>query len=194
MHSGGALKGIASPAYKGKGFSKYGPALPARMRKDFNDSLENGQLTNNVEIALIEARLKDVLKRVELGETKAIWVALKEEWAQLLRVIEDDGDLEQAKLSLPNISKLIEHGGEDWETWERVAELWESRRKMVETESRILLQQQETLTSNQAHLLYNALLSVIVENVPDRETRSKIQNGFLKIVQGGSEAKRLPVR
>jgi hypothetical protein len=83
------------------------------------------------------------------------------------------------------ITELLRQGDLGESTlWTEITELLEQRRKLVDSESRRLLQQQETLTSSEAYLIFNALVSVIKEHVADRETLAKIQADFAKVTSG----------
>src|SRR5512137_2855467 len=63
MHGGKSAGGIASPLWKHGRQSKY---LPARMRDAYNASLTDKELLElRGEIALVDARITDLLQRVD---------------------------------------------------------------------------------------------------------------------------------
>ena len=140
-------------------------------------------ISHSDEIALTDTRIEEVLKQIDLGESTSSWELAQKTGAQLKSAIQDK-DPERLQRALAEHFAVLERGSSDWMIWTEVGKLLEQRRKLVDSESKRLLQQQETLTSSEAYLLFNALTSVILEHVTDREQRAKIQNGFERIVNG----------
>jgi hypothetical protein len=66
-HGGKSLAGIASPTYKEGKYSKH---LPQRMREAYALAIDDPQLLEQREqIGIIDARLIDLLARVDTGES-----------------------------------------------------------------------------------------------------------------------------
>src|SRR5262245_49441005 len=70
MHVGKSLSGIASPTYIHGRASKY---LPLRMQQDFTAALRAQSLALTKDVAVLEARLLDLYKRVDTGESGRLW-------------------------------------------------------------------------------------------------------------------------
>src|SRR4051812_28697546 len=71
MHGGKSLSGPASPTFTTGRHSKY---LPARLLARYQEMTQDAELLAlRDEIALIDARISDVLQRVERGESSRIW-------------------------------------------------------------------------------------------------------------------------
>lgn len=211
-HGGKTPRGVASPHYQGKGHSKYIQALPARMRADYQRTENDPNLiSNEKEIALVETRLIDMIKGAELGESTSNWESVREAWDEFNQAM-TDADGEGAKVIASRINDLITKGGNEIAFWDSMLKVLEQRRKLVDSEVKRLLQGQEVLTANNARLIYDALLLAVVEETDTaitailklskgteaegslsfiKEMRSKIQNRFIRIVQGGSEFRKL---
>lgn len=188
-HGGKTPRGIASPHFKNGRRSKYLSALPAKLKDGYVEALKRKDLlTNGNEIALLDARLAQVLELASFGEAETVWASVKALAAKFQEAMVDK-EPDRAMTYLPELIQLIEKGGEDWLVWNEVVKLVEQRRKLVESESKRLLQSQETLTSGEAFLLFNALVSVVQEHITDRETRAKLQMGFSRIVAGAGQLK-----
>ena len=112
MHGGKAAlstRGKANGNYKSGKYSKYA-AIPARMKESYEASLQDEQLLElKQEIALTDSRLGDLIKRVDSGESGAIWKELKQEWKDFVTANRDN-DKKQAKLSINRIGELITKG------------------------------------------------------------------------------------
>lgn len=184
MHGGKHPKGIASPHYKNGTRSKYLTAIPARIASDFK-SLRNRQdlLELNNEIALLDSRLLDVLRRVDSGEAGEVWKALKQAHTAFVEAkAKGLAGVPEMNVALYQMGALIERGVSDWQAWHEVSRLLEQRRKLVESERKRFVEQQEILTGKEAAMLFNALLSIVNEHVTDRDTKQRIQADVTRLV------------
>ena len=74
MHGGRSLRGPAHPAFRSGRYSK---VLPSRLLAQYRAAEKDPELTSlRGELALVDARLADLLTRVDSGESGAIWQAL----------------------------------------------------------------------------------------------------------------------
>lgn len=179
LHGGKSLGGIASPTFKTGIKSKY--ALPPRLQARYSAAVDDpALLEQRHEISVLDARLGDLLGRVDTGESGAIWNALMTARGDLLmaRVSSNQKDMAEA---LNTIISLISKGHTDYQAWREVGTALDQRRKLVESERKRLIELQATITSEQAMLLMNALLMAVKANVSDRGALSAIQNEFLRL-------------
>lgn len=188
MHGGKSLKGIASPTFKDGKHSKYIAAIPGRIKKDFEQLRERDDLLRlNDDIALIDTRILDVLRRVDAGDG-AIWKEIeKAHRAYLAARKSGDDDLIEQRIT--ELSAVIERGVTDYQAWAEVKSLIEQRRRLVESERKRELEEQEVLTAREAAALFNALLSIIVEHVTDPSTRQRIQTAVTGLIASEHRAR-----
>lgn len=178
VHGGMTPSGLASPHYK---TGKYSRVLPARLSARYEEARQNAALLElRDEIGLVDARLADLLGRVDTGESGAIWQALKGAYTALL-VARAASDTKKMSEALSQIGDLITRGHADYAAWNEIAAVLEQRRKLVESERKRLIELQQTITTNQAMVLVTALLSSIKEHVTDRQALSRIQNDFIRL-------------
>ncbi len=78
-------------------------------------------------------------------------------------------------------------GAGDRENWAEIMSLFEQRRKLVESESKRLKDSQQTITSEQFLTFIQFVLSVIKENVTDRQQLNKISE---KLILAGTSNSR----
>lgn len=75
LHGGATPRGLASPHYRGRGYSK---DLPTRLADHYLDTLDDPDRLSSVhELALLDARIWQLVKRLHTGETGSQWAAMK---------------------------------------------------------------------------------------------------------------------
>ena len=131
MHGGVALVGAQVNNFRTGRHSKY---LPADLDKIYTEALANPDLLEMADhIALLEARIQDVLKRASGGEPIPRWVDVRHAFDDLATVVLA-GEQNLISAQLDRMYKLLE-GGEKWDTtWEQVTGTMEQLRKMTDTE------------------------------------------------------------
>lgn len=178
MHGGKHPKGIAHYNYKE---GKYSKALPQRMREAYIDARDDPQLLEQREqIAILDARLLDVLGRVDTGESGALWGRLKERRVELLVAQRANDKTGQAD-AINAILSLIDQGHSDYRAWSELQGVLEQRKRIIESERKRLVEMQQMVTSQQAMGLISALLESVKRNVTDRAALAAIQNEFIRL-------------
>jgi galactokinase len=185
MHGGKHPRGIASPHYK---TGRYSKAMPARLSARYSASQADPRLLElRDDISLVDARLEDLLSRVESGESGALWQRLMGARGDLIAA-KKAGDQVGQVAALNLILDLIAAGHADYQAWREIGAALEQRRKLVESERKRLIEAQATLTSEQAMLLMGALLAAVKANVSDRSALSAIQTEFLRLTNAEDAA------
>lgn len=158
--------------------------LPRRMMRAFAESIEdpNGLSLRN-EVALVDARLVDVLGRVDTGESGEIWQGLKKDWEEL-EAARGAGENEKAAGILGRIGVAISRGQSDWAAWRDVRQLLQERKILVESERKRLVELNQMMTIEQALLLGGALLAAIKRHVTDTRTLDAISVEFDRLYAG----------
>lgn len=205
MHGGKSPGGLASPNLKTGRHSKY---LPKNLLGKYKEALaDNDLLQLRDEVALIDARLAEVLGKIEAGaDSNQTWEDLQKEFGSLVNAMESipaissklgGNEDNQAKIengwrksrkfkrekldeqkaaesllaSMTNLNALITAGADNREAWEDVQNLVEQRRKLVESERRWYLENQQMITAEKALILIAAIADVIRQNVQDEKTK-----------------------
>jgi len=179
MHGGATPTGAALPQFK---HGRYSSVMPERMRARYAESLADPQLEAlRGDIALVDARLEDVLGRVDTGEAGSLWTALFNAWEdfQSARRL---GDEDRTEWALNDLESLIGRGVTDAAAWAEVMGLIERRRKLVESELKRLEKMQQVLTIEQAMTLVAAVQEAVRRNVRDRGILAAIEADLSRIV------------
>jgi hypothetical protein len=177
IHGGKSLSGIASPTFI---HGRYSASLPARLSAQYQESQRDPRLLElRDDISLLDARLGDLLKRVDTGESGALWGKLLTAKAELASV---GGTSTEATLKrqaiMGYILDLIAKGHADHQAWRELGAVIEQRRKLVESERKRLVESQQMITTERAMLLLGAVVGVIKEHISDRATLAAISTGI----------------
>jgi hypothetical protein len=143
------------------------------------------------DLALLSTRLAEVLLKLDTGEAGAIWAALRRVHADL-RVARSQGYEDALNDGLTQIGALIERGAADYQQWSEIARLAEQRRKLLETDAKLMLVQQQYITAEQLMLIGGNLQRAVYENVTDPNTLAAIGRAFAAIM-GYTNIRALPV-
>jgi len=184
MHRGKASAGIANGNYKHGRNSKYLTAIPQRIQADFEALRDRDDLLRlSDDIALIDSRILDVLRRTDSGEAGHLWLALQKAYKGFTAA-KSAGDVKKMGEALVALDDAIKLGVSDYQAWAEVKHLIEQRRRLVESERKREVEQMEILTGREAAALFNALLSIVNEHVTDRGTKQRIQTAVTGLLSG----------
>jgi len=139
-------------------------------------------LNLNAEISLMDARLGDLLKRVDSGESGELWKQLKATYKDL-EDAQRVGDEVASVLAMDALKQLITRGAMDYEAWSDVRILVEQRRKLVESEGRRRKDMQDMITSEKAMLLVTSLVETVRRHVSDRDTLAAISTDLARLLE-----------
>lgn len=180
LHGGKSLRGLASPTFKTGRYSKF---LPARLQERFVASQEDAELLSlRSEISMLDARIEDLLSRVDTGEAGEIWKMAKSAFSGL-KVAVRQLDTVKIATALDEIETLINGGYNDFSCWREIGEAVELRRKLVESERKRLMEMNQIITAEQATILLTTILDVIRRKVNDRKILNDIQDEFIRLFQ-----------
>lgn len=179
MHGGSSPTGLAHPNTTHGRYSKH---LPTRMLATYEHAQQDPELLDlRDDIALLDARLSDLLKRVDSGESGQLWKDLRAAWKAVTTATTED----ERSMALAELGPLIARGYMDTQAWGEIASLLERRRRLVESERKRLIEMQQMMTMSQAQLLIARLYDVVAQHVSDRTTLAAIGAGLQALAGAG---------
>lgn len=171
FHGGASPRGAEHPCYTGRGYSK---DLPTRLADRLKQSLEDPELTSlHSEIALIDARLGELLSGLPTGESGQAW----DDVIQYTRALEGavaTGDMDKIRGLVEDLADAVDSGDKEQKAWNGIIKAVGERRKLADVERKREEQHAATLTARQAMTLVGALQAAILEEVHDEVTRGRI--------------------
>ena len=170
--------GIGHPNYT---HGKYSNSLPARMVEDYELSRKDPQLIElSEEISLVEARAKDLVRRVDSGESGHLWKQLRAAMSALQGAMRA-GDPAEINETFRLANSLVARGQLDYAAWADIGKQIDRKRSLVDTERRRRSELQESMTPEQAYMFVGAVLGSVVRHVSDRDIRAAIQTDIARI-------------
>lgn len=178
MHGGKTPRGFALPQTTHGGFSK---DLPTRLAADFQAALDDPNLLElRQDLALVDARLHDLLKRVDTGEAGVHWRRAQ----KLLADMHATDDATKQQQCLIDLEATIGDGASDYAAWDEVTKLVAQRQRLVESERKRLVDLRQMITTEKAMLLIANISSIIQRHVTDRSILSKIAHDLNVLTAG----------
>lgn len=179
-HGGASRRGIASPSFKNGKHSKY---LPTRMQERYHEALADNDLLNlSAEIAILDARLADLLQTADNGATGELYTDLLET-VENLGVAIRTGNSAGFSHWLAEQRRLLEAAQHDHKAWNEAQSVIQQRRALVESERKRRVQAEQTLQVNEALAFADALLLSVREVISDPDQLTRIQAAFARLVR-----------
>jgi hypothetical protein len=184
-HHGGMIpRGIALPQTTHGRYSKH---LPTRLLSTYEAAkIDPELLALRDEVALIDARLMDLIKRVETGESGALWRGVKESFAALKTAMAKK-DTGEVSIALSGLEQLISRGTADEMAWIDIRVTLEQRRRLVESERKRLVEMQQMVSADQAVLMVRALVASVREHVHDPAILRAITDDLARLAVAGTD-------
>lgn len=187
IHGGKSKAGIASPTFTTGRYSKY---LPQGLLSAYEDSKSDpNPLSVQGDIELLDTLIRSKLINLDTNESAQHWITLIKCIIKARKAYKnsDMGGLEEA---LDEMEALADKRRLHYATEQEIASQLEQRRKLVETEQKIILGKQQAITADQAMLLISAVLESVKRNVTDDTALTNIQADFIRLI-GGSVRQRV---
>jgi len=178
-HGGTQLTGIASPSYiNGSSCNKYRD-LPSRIAGQYLKAQNDPDLLSaRSDIALCDARLTDLIRRVDAGGGSAIWAALRKIDDAMKEALQADDKVVFQKC-LVSMSTTIKRGAADYAVWADIMDTIERRRKLSETEHKRLVAMQQMITGEQALVMVGIITGMIKTGAEKHINDKRDRQAFL---------------
>jgi hypothetical protein len=179
VHGGTTPRGLFSPHTKTGMRSK---ALPERMTERYQAALKDEQRLFNLldGAALMEARINDLLTRVDTGESGVLWAKVEKAW-QIYKSSVTKGDPGEIAVARTIMDHLIEDGRTDFAAWAEIMNLIKEQAKIATMERKSRIEEKRIITIEEAMTAQLALIESVKANVTDPKALEAIQRDFLRI-------------
>ena len=171
MHGGTAKVGPDNPAFK---HGKYSKVLPQGMVKRYHLAMSDpDRLALEHEIALVDARLMQLIERCETGDNGERWRQLRDAMDDF-QVAYHKQDAKGMSAQLRQMDALIRDGLADHANWQEIMACVSQRQRLVESERKRFVEMQQTITVEQAMTFVTAVMESVRRNVPDAHAQVRI--------------------
>jgi hypothetical protein len=183
MHGGTTPSGIASPHFKDGRHSK---VLPTRLAAQYDAAQRDPDLLNlKHEIALVDARLAELVERIDLDGAGALWgmVALVH---HAMNEAVDADDLDELKQLVDRLGTVIGRAAADRQAWEAILPVVEQRRRLVQSEARRRVAMQDMVTTEHQLVLLGRVAAIVKRWVHDSVALAGIAADLRGLVGDGA--------
>lgn len=132
-------------------------------------------------IDVIDARVLELMERVDADEAPERMRRLCRLWADLKEARRNEKAGDVASI-LGAMDAEFEKAYHDYAAWEQITELFDLRRKLVDSEIKVVKELKAILTAEQAYKLVAKLLAVCIRVVKDPKQLRQINYEFSKII------------
>jgi hypothetical protein len=199
FHGGASLSGINSGRWK---HGMYAKDLPGSLASDYKAARKNPDIVSHVEqIALLDARILDVLRRLNAGESAAAWEQAGEATDRLdaaeqtLTQAQRDKNIDAMRDSLAEIKSATaalvgarKAAAAYLQSWDELKTLFLLRKRLVDSESRRRKDAHEMITKDRVLAMFGLMARSVQRNVSDPRERQAIVNDFRLLIAGNGEA------
>lgn len=164
-HHGGATPRGPDNANWKHGRNRRHKVLPPRMVEAYEASLKDPELLSlREEISLVDARITDLLKRIDTGESGRLWGLLSDAYDKLR---EHRNDPAKGAYWLNEIGALIHRGVGDYAAWGELSNKLEQRRRLVESESKRMKDMQAMISAEETMALMGEIYVILQTHITD---------------------------
>lgn len=171
MHGGLSLSGADHPGFK---TGRYSKALPTRMVQAYEASLNDpDRLALDELIAVVSARLRDLIGRVDTGEAGEHWQAAKNaliEWRKGTAT-KDETAVRRAVMDL---ERAIDAGLGDAAAWREVYASIDQYRKLADAERKRQMDMRALISADEALAFGGTIIEVVRRHVRNRDELAAI--------------------
>jgi len=180
MHGGATPSGIASPHFRTGRHSKH---LPVQLVERYRESLADPELLAlRDDIALVDARVADLLMTVSTVESGSAWKRLAALWRDL-ETAQGKHDASGMARALTELGSVIRGGLADAAAWVDVMSLIEQRRKLTETEHKRLVAMQQMIGVEEAMTFVAAVQASVQRHIRDPVILRAIAGDMAQLAQ-----------
>ena len=189
-HGGKTPRGAASPHAKHLRYSQ----VPQRLLEGYEVALGDERLLElRDESALLQARVNDLLGRVDSGESGWLWAELGKTWEKYVKALRA-GEADEVLEYQQYLDQLIRSGVDDYRVWEEVVKVVDQKRRISESERKRLHEMEVMIAARQIGDLILAVGEMfranVLKHVRDVDERRAVltdtQNDIGRFVSGRS--------
>ncbi len=178
LHGGVTPRGLESANLIHGRYSKF---LPKRLLARYEESEADSELLNlRSEISLMDARLEDLLRKVDTGESGALWRSIHLQYEDLEFAIKAQ-DAGLMSVALSGMKNLIGRAQSDYACWRELQVCLEQRRRLVDSEGKRLQMMQQYITTEQAMLLLTQIVASVKQHVLDPVALQAVSRDLVRL-------------
>jgi hypothetical protein len=158
--------------------------MPQGLGRRFSAAMSDPELLRlEKDVGLIEARLLELIERVDKSGAGQLWANVQKAFAEFQEALRG-GDKVAVSVTLNELGDRIKRGAADWQTWGEIMQVIEQRRRLIDSIRKHEVQSAEIVTLTEAQVLFSGMAHLVREHVKDKQALRAIAEGFAKLTQG----------
>ena len=171
MHGGKARKGVEHPNSSHLRYSKY---APDKIVERYKEMVADPQmLTLKEEIALIRARIAELLGNIKEQQSEQTWVELRATLRQVQKA-RSKKDVPKMATGLTQMEELIEAGFSTVDDWGELGAQMDRLSRLVALERRHIIEMRYLMSAEQVGVLFTQLIQILTMRITDADTRRAV--------------------
>lgn len=154
-----------------------------RLAAKYNQMQKDGRvLSNRKAIDVVDTRIVQLLERLDVEEAPDRLKKLNELWVEYCDYVKS-GKTAEASSSMRRLDDEFEKIYHDYEAWKQMFDALDLRRKMVESEVKVLTQIKAIITAEDAYEMNAKMLAAVMRVIgEDPKKMKQVQYEFAKLV------------
>ena len=184
FHGGSPLQptGVEHKGYKNGHYAT--AALPRRLESRLAAAaVDPATLTTNRELAIVTARLSELLEKLTESDNEQKWKDASLAFAEYRAAVEagePDGDV--ARENVTALMHYFQSGQDEWSTWRSIYEVMHVKTKLADSLTRRMSAANQMYSHSEISALLVSILHTIDTLVDDPETRNRINTSIHKTI------------
>jgi hypothetical protein len=153
-----------------------------RLASTYNKMQKDGRvLSNRAAIEVIDTRIRQLADRIDLNDAPDRLARLYMLWGEYSDALAAGATIEILKLR-GQLDAEFERANTDYAAWRQMFDGLDLRRKMVESEVKVLKEIHAIMTAEDAYELTGKLLAAVMRVVEDPRKMKQVQYEFTRII------------
>lgn len=177
-HGGATPRGFASANFK---HGRHSKALPHRWIARYKAAIGDTELLSlKSEIAVLDAMIDERLRLIDDETSAQMWKHVEAKAAEFSTAREAK-DADTMKTSMEDLLELVFKGAQARQNERDLVVMFESRRRLVESQRKALIEAEQTMTYDQVMTLFTALIATVRETVKNPTELATLQTEFARL-------------
>ena len=153
-----------------------------RLAAKYNQMRTNGRLlSNRAAVEIIDDRIMQLAERIDVDDAPDRLGAILALWTEYTTALDLQRTTE-ATIKRKQLDDMFEKARTDYEAWNQMMMALDLRRKMVESEVKVLKEIRAIMTAEDAYELTAKLLAAVMHVVEDPKKLKQVQYEFTRII------------
>jgi hypothetical protein len=159
-----------------------------RLAAKYNQMQKDGRvLSNRQAIDVVDTRIIQLLERIDVDDAPDRMEKLLSLWEEFTEAHDSGRTVEEAQ-TRAQLAKEFEKAYHDYQAWKQMFEALDLRRKMVESEVKVLMQIKAIITVEDAYEMNAKMLAVTMRVIGDDPKKMKqVQYEYAKLIGESSD-------